>query len=104
MQFDNVTVLAKANIYFEGKVVSHTVMTADGKRHTLGVILPGTSHFGTEAPERMLVTAGACQVMIDEQEETNSYVEGESFDVPGKSGFTITVGESGCQYVCSFLS
>jgi uncharacterized protein YaiE (UPF0345 family) len=39
-QFDNVTVLKKGNVYFDGKCVSHTVLLADGSKKTLGVILP----------------------------------------------------------------
>lgn len=104
MQFENVTVLAKANIYFEGKVISHTVITPDGKKHTIGVILPGSYHFGTDAPERMQVTAGSCRVVLDAGSEEAACSEGDVFEVAGKSGFTISVGESGCQYLCSFLS
>ena len=50
-QFDQVSVIKRANVYFDGKCVSHTVLFADGTRKTLGVILPGTLNFGTDAPE-----------------------------------------------------
>ncbi len=53
MNFENVTAVAKANIYFDGKVVSHTVLMPNGAKKTLGVIYPGSYHFGTGAPERM---------------------------------------------------
>jgi uncharacterized protein YaiE (UPF0345 family) len=36
-KFENVTVVAKANVYFDGKVVSHTVLLASGKKKTLGI-------------------------------------------------------------------
>jgi purine/pyrimidine-nucleoside phosphorylase len=104
MQFENVTAVAKANIYFEGKVVSHSVLFADGSKKTLGLIYPGTYHFGTDAAERMDVSGGACTVQLDGATDTQSYAEGTHFDVPAKSGFTITVAEGICQYVCSFLS
>ncbi|GAB4173212.1 MAG: pyrimidine/purine nucleoside phosphorylase [Terrimicrobiaceae bacterium] len=104
MEIQNVTALAKANIYFEGKVISHTLITADGKRHTLGVILPGSYHFGTDAPERMQITAGGCRVVLDGSDASTDYAEGDVFEIPGKSGFTISTGEAGCQYFCSFLS
>ena len=29
-QYDNVSVVKKANVYFDGKCVSHTVVLADG--------------------------------------------------------------------------
>ncbi|MEC8138825.1 MAG: pyrimidine/purine nucleoside phosphorylase, partial [Pseudomonadota bacterium] len=34
-QFDNVSVLKKANVYFDGKVSSRTVVFADGSTKTL---------------------------------------------------------------------
>ena len=101
--FQNVTVDAKANVYFEGKVVSHTVHFADGSRKTLGLIYPGTFHFGTAAPERMEIIAGNCEVVLDGTTETIAVEAGSSFDIAGNSGFTITVADCICEYICSFL-
>jgi hypothetical protein len=103
MQFANVTAVAKANVYFEGKVVSHSILFADESKKTLGLIYPGAYHFGTDAAERMEITDGACEVKLDGSEETQAYAAGTHFDVPAKSGFSITVAEGICQYVCSFL-
>jgi len=50
MEFSNVTAQAEANIYFDGKVISHTIITADGERKTLGVILPGEYHSPPRVP------------------------------------------------------
>ena len=83
--FSNVTVDAKANVYFDGKVVSHTVRFDDGSKKTLGLIYPGKFHFGTGAPERMEIIAGSCQVVLDGTSET------------------ITVEDGICEYICSFL-
>lgn len=104
MQFTNVTAIAKANVYFEGKVVSHTILFADGSKKTLGLIYPGSYHFGTDAAERMDITDGGCEVMLDGSSDVAGYTAGQSFDVPAKSGFTITVKEGICQYICSFLN
>ena len=104
MQFSNVTAVAKANVYFEGKVVSHTILFDDGSKKTLGLIYPGGYHFGTDAAERMEITDGTCEVVLDGQTEKQNYAAGTYFDVPAKSGFTIAVGTGICQYVCSFLS
>jgi len=101
--FSNVTVDAKANVYFEGRVVSHTVHFPDGSRKTLGLIFPGSYHFGTGAPERMEIIAGECAVVLDGTNETTAVKAGASFDVAGDSGFTITVADGICEYVCSFL-
>lgn len=101
--FAGVTVTTKANVYFDGRVVSHTVLMPDGAKKTLGLIYPGSYHFGTGAPERMEIVAGVCRVTIDGQNATIDYAANSHFDVPGKSGFTIEVKEGICEYICSFL-
>jgi uncharacterized protein YaiE (UPF0345 family) len=101
-EFSNVTAVAKANVYFDGKVVSHTLRFADGSKKTIGLIYPGEYHFGTDAPERMDIVAGSCRVTLDGSKETKEYAAGTSFDVPGKSGFTVRVEGAIAEYVCSF--
>jgi uncharacterized protein YaiE (UPF0345 family) len=101
--FSNVTVDAKANIYFDGKVVSHTVHFPDDSKKTLGLIYPGTYHFGTAAPERMEIIAGSCAVVLDGTTDILTVEAGSTFDVAGNSGFTITVEQGICEYICSFL-
>ena len=103
MKFENVTAVAKANVYFDGKVVSHTLLFADGSKKTLGLIYPGEFHFGTDAAERMEIIAGSCRVKLDGSAETRAYAAGTSFDVPAKSGFDIQVESGIAEYVCSFL-
>ena len=100
-QFDNVSVVKKANLYFDGKCVSHTVVFADGTRKTLGVIFPSTLTFNTGAPEIMEVNAGACRVRPAGSEAWQSYGAGEQFSVPGNSSFDIEVTET-LDYVCHF--
>src|SRR4051812_23454070 len=103
VQFSNVTAVAKANVYFDGKVVSHTLLFAGGEKKTLGIIFPGTFHFGTDKAERMEIVAGECSVKLDGQTETRTYAAGAAFEVPAKSGFDIEVSGGICEYVCSFL-
>ncbi len=102
-QFTSVTVHTKANVYFDGKVVSHTVLMPDSAKKTLGLIYPGSYHFGTGAPERMEIVAGACRVTLDGSTGVKDYAAGTFFDVAGKSGFTIEVKTGLCEYICSFL-
>jgi len=102
-RFQAVTVVAKANIYFDGKVVSHTVLFKDGARKTLGLIYPGKYHFGTEAPERMELIAGACEILIDGQKVKALFGAGQAFEVPALSGFDIEVRQGICEYICSYL-
>lgn len=103
-QFENVTAVCKANVYFDGKVVSHTVRFGDDSKKTLGLIYPGSYHFGTGAPERMEIIAGSCKVKLDGEDTWNDYAEGTYFDVPGNSGFDIAVENGIAEYICSFLA
>ena len=103
MQFNNVTATAKANIYFDGKVVSHTILMPDGDKKTLGLLYPGEFHFGTAKAERMEIIAGTCTVKVDGTGQAREYGAGTSFDVPANSGFDIKVTTGICEYVCSFL-
>ncbi len=101
-QFNNVSVVCKANIYFDGKVVSHTVEFADGSKKTLGLIYPGSYTFNTGAPERMDIIAGKCQVKVSGDADWKEYGEGSYFKVPGNSYFDIAVNEGVAEYICSF--
>lgn len=103
MEFKNVSAQAKANIYFDGKVVSHGISLEDGSTKTFGIIYPGEYHFGTDAAERMEIIDGRCSVTLDGSNEASTYSVNTHFDVPAKSGFTIKVKEGICQYICSFL-
>lgn len=101
-QFDNVAVVKKANVYFDGKCVSHTIQFADGTKKSVGVILPATLTFNTGAPEIMETVAGACKVKMAGEREWKSYGAGESYNVPGNSSFEISVEDEPYHYVCHF--
>jgi purine/pyrimidine-nucleoside phosphorylase len=103
ISFTQVTVDTKANVYFDGKVVSHSVHFSDGSKKTLGLIYPGEYHFGTAAAERMEIIAGACTVRLDGSTEDVNYSANSFFDVAANSGFSISVTEGICEYICSFL-
>jgi hypothetical protein len=100
-QFDNVKVTKKANVYFEGKCVSHTVQLADGTKKSVGVILPATLTFNTGTPEIMETVAGSCRYRIHGEDWKTSQA-GESFSVPGNSSFDIEVDDEPYHYVCHF--
>ena len=102
-EFKNVTAVTKANVYFDGKVVSHSLLFPDGSKKTLGLIYPGKFHFGTEKAEHMEIVAGLCNVKLDSQPNVNTYGAGMHFHVPAKSGFDIEVESGICEYICSFL-
>lgn len=100
-QFDNVSVIKQANVYFDGKCVSHTVVLADGTRKSVGVILPSHLVFTTGAPEVMEIIGGRCKVRLAGATDWTEYVAGQSFDVPGDSSFDIEALET-LDYVCHF--
>ncbi len=100
-QFDNVTVLKQANVYFEGKCVSHTVLFSDGTRKTLGVLMPSTLVFNTAAPEIMEITGGHCKVRLSGESEWTSYGPGQTFSVPADSSFEIEATDV-VNYICHF--
>lgn len=101
-QFDNVSVVCKANVYFDGRVVSHTVLFPDGTKKTVGLIYPGKYTFNTGAPERMEIVAGDCQARMADASEAKAYSAGTYFDVPGNSSFDISVESGIAEYICSF--
>ena len=100
-QYDNVAVFKKANVYFDGKCVSHTVQFADGSKKSVGVILPATLTFNTGAPEVMETVAGACRYKL-KGGEWKACGAGERFEVPGNSSFEIEVAGEPYHYVCHF--
>jgi purine/pyrimidine-nucleoside phosphorylase len=101
-QFDNVTAVCKANVYFDGKVVSHTIRFSSGKRKTLGLIYPGTFKFDTGSPEIMEMTDGSAKVRLKGETDWKTYSAGQAFNVPGHSSFEIAVETGIAQYICSF--
>ncbi len=102
-QLSGVTAVTKANVYFDGKVVSHSLLLPDGGKKTLGLIYPGSFHFNTDKAERMEIVAGRCRVKLDGQSKWQEYAAGQGFEVPSKSGFDIEVITGLCEYICSFL-
>ena len=100
-QFDHVSVVKTANVYFDGKCVSHTVILADGTRKSVGVILPSTLTFNTGAPEIMELLKGRCRVRLAGSDAWQEYAGGQPFDVPANSAFDIETLED-LHYVCHF--
>lgn len=101
-EFQNVTVIKKANIYFDGSVTSRTVLFADGSKKTLGIMLPGDYEFGTVAAEIMEIQAGRLQVLLPDADEWQSVSGGEQFEVPANASFLLKV-EDVVDYCCSYF-
>lgn len=101
-EFTGVTVVKKANVYFDGKVTSRTVVFPDGSKKTLGIMLPGEYEFGTAEPEIMEIMAGELEVMLPGAIAWRTIKGGESFNVAGSSKFQLRV-QALTDYCCSFV-
>lgn len=100
-QFENVTVVVPANVYFDGKVTSRTVRFADGTRKTLGIMMPGEYEFGTSETELMEIVAGRLSVQLPGEAGWRSVQAGDSFNVAAGVKFQLKVAEL-TDYVCSY--
>ncbi|HEX4844466.1 MAG TPA: pyrimidine/purine nucleoside phosphorylase [Limnobacter sp.] len=100
-KFDNVSVVKAANIYFDGKVSSRTVLFADGSKKTLGLMLPGDYEFGTAEKEIMEILAGEMDVKLPGQ-DWQAIVGGQSFEVPANAKFQLKV-KTPVDYCCSYI-
>lgn len=101
MEFSNVNVIKKANIYFDGKVSSRTIIFENGEKKTLGIMLAGDYDFNTDAKETMEVLGGSMSVMLPTESTYTVYTEGQSYVVPANSNFKIIV-EQYVDYCCSY--
>jgi len=101
-QFTNVTVVKAANMYFDGKVVSRTVLFPDGSKKTLGVMQPGEYEFGTSQAEVMEIMAGELDVLLPGKNDWQHFSAGTSFDVPANASFKLKVSKL-TDYCCSYL-
>jgi len=101
-EFQNVTVIKKANIYFDGKVTSRKIVLPDGAEKTLGVMLPGEYEFGTGKAELMEIQAGAMTVLLPGASDWIPVSGGQSFEVPANAKFQLKVTEV-VDYICSYL-
>jgi uncharacterized protein YaiE (UPF0345 family) len=102
-EFKNVTVVKKANVYFDGKVSSRTVLFPDGSKKTLGLMLPGEYEFGTASKEHMEILAGELDILLPGAKGWKKVKAGESFDVPAQSKFNLKV-KSITDYCCSYIN
>ncbi|WP_394752488.1 pyrimidine/purine nucleoside phosphorylase [Crenothrix sp.] len=101
-EFNNVSVVKKANVYFGGNVSSRTIHFADGSVKTLGFMLPGEYTFNTADPEIMEIIDGDLDVLLPGSENWLAITGGQSFEVPANAKFTVNI-KTPTDYCCSFL-
>lgn len=100
-EFNNVTLIREANVYFEGKVTSRTVLFADGSKKTLGIMMPGDYEFGTDFHELMEIMAGELEVLLPGSDSWQNISAGQSFEVPANSKFGLKI-KTVVDYCCSY--
>ena len=102
-EFNPVTVVKRANVYFDGGVTSRTLIFPDGSRKTLGIMQPGEYEFGTDAAEVMEILAGDLEVLLPDETQWRRVQGDQSFEVPAKSRFALKVTAL-TDYCCSFVA
>ena len=100
-RYDGVSVVKKANVYFDGKCVSHSYQLADGTKQSVGVVLPATLTFGTAAAEIMECVAGSCEYRLAGSDAWLKSGPGDKFSIAANSSFDIRVTEA-YHYICHF--
>lgn len=98
---DGVSVTTQANVYFDGKCVSHALTLADGSKKSVGVVLSATLTFGTAAAETMECVAGGCEYRLAGTDVWVQQQPGDQFSVPADSKFDIRVAEA-YHYLCHY--
>jgi len=102
-QFENVTVVKAANVYFDGQVTSRAILFANGAKKTLGIMNPGEYEFGTAEKEIMEILAGDLEVLLPDSSDWKSFKGGDTFEVPASSKFKLKV-HSLTDYCCSYIA
>jgi len=101
-EFNGVTVVREANIYFNGNVTSRTVIFPNGSKKTLGIMLPGEYEFGTGAAEIMEIFSGEMDVLLPGESQWKTVKGGESFNVAANAKVKLKV-KSLSDYCCTFV-
>ena len=100
-KISNISITTQANVYFDGKCISHSITYLDGTKKSVGVILPSALTFNTGAAEIMECVAGSCEYQLAGSDAWVKSTAGEKFNGPGNSKFEIRVVEP-YHYICHF--
>jgi uncharacterized protein YaiE (UPF0345 family) len=98
---DGVSVTTQANVYFDGKCVSHNLSYPDGTKKSVGVVLASSLTFGTGAAEIMECVGGSCEYKLAGSDTWVLQNPGDRFSIPANSKFDIRVGEA-YHYICHY--
>lgn len=101
-QFNDVSIIKAANIYYDGAVTSRTVLFADGEKKTLGIMMPGDYEFGTDKKEIMEILSGELEILLPDTDQWTSINGAYTFEVPAKSSFKLKI-KTVTDYCCSYV-
>lgn len=101
-QFKNVSLVKKANIYYDGAVTSRAIFLESGEKKTLGIMMPGSYEFGTEKKEIMEIQSGVLKILLPGESEWITIDGPYTFEVPANSSFKLEI-ETVTDYICSYI-
>jgi purine/pyrimidine-nucleoside phosphorylase len=94
------SIMIKVNEYFDGRVKSLALETADGPA-TIGVMKEGEYIFGTSTVEYMTVTSGTMEILLPGEREWKVYKPFETFIVDKDVKFQARVTND-TTYLCLY--
>jgi len=100
-KFEGITVIKKANTYFNGNVTSRTILFADGTRKTLGIMLPGDYEFDASTREVVEILSGETDILLPGADKWKTVKAGETYEAPANSTFKLKV-KTLVDYCCSY--
>lgn len=100
MDFNNVNIAQEANILYDGNITSRSISFSDGKKKTLGIMLPGEYELNTVNKAVIVINSGVLEVMLP-AEDWVEYVAPASIEIAQNSKYKLRV-TSLVDYCCSF--
>jgi len=100
-QLKNITLTKEANIYYDGKVTSRSIVLEDGTKQSLGIMLAGEYTFATNEAEIMEMMSGELEIKLP-GEEWKTLNTPETFNVPANSSFDLKI-KTVTDYCCSYV-
>ncbi len=101
-ELKNITITKEANIYYDGKVTSRSIVLEDGSVQSLGIMLPGEYTFGTAEAEIMEMMSGELEIRLPGETEFKTLNTPETFNVPANSSFDLKI-HTVTDYCCSYI-
>lgn len=100
-KLQNIDVLAKANVYFDGRVTSHTCYRTDGSRFTLGIITAGSYTFNVGDREVVRLISGEVEVKRPCDTDWASFQAPQTFEIQADCDYDIRTYNV-AEYICDY--